>query len=138
MAQKTLPTSVPVTDFLDQAATERRVREGHALNAIFREVTGIDGVMWGSSMVGFGQYNYQSPANPRTKGIWPKVAFSPRKAKISLYGLKDHADALDLLPALGKFTEGAGCIYVNKLEDIELGVLKKLIAIGFEQTKDQF
>ncbi|WP_346846080.1 DUF1801 domain-containing protein [uncultured Rothia sp.] len=130
LTQKTLPTDQPVDEFLDNAATARRIREGHELLALFTEASGKEAVMWGSSMVGFGQYNYQSPANPRTKGIWPKVAFSPRKAKISLYGLKDLPEGKKLLPQLGKYTEGMGCVYVNKLEDIDLNVLRQLIAIA--------
>ena len=81
-------------------------------------------------MVGFSQFNYMSPANKRTKGICPKTAFSPRKANISLYGLKDLPEGKELLPQLGKYPEGMGCVYVNKLEDIDLNVLRQLIAIA--------
>ena len=137
MVQKTLPTDVPVSEFLDAAPTPRRVREGHELAQIFGEVTGVEPVMWGPSMVGYGQYKYQSPSNARTRGIWPPVAFSPRKAKISLYGLKDNPDAAPLLENFGKYTEGMGCIYVNKLEDIDLDILRKLIALGFDR-EDQW
>lgn len=137
LTQKTLPTEQPVEEFLDAGATARRIREGHELNQIFTEASGTHGVMWGPSMVGFGQYNYMSPANKRTKGIWPKVGFSPRKAKISLYGLKDLPAGQELLPQLGKYTEGMGCVYVNKLEDIDLDVLRELIIIGM-QLPDQW
>lgn len=130
LTQKTLPTDQPVEEFLDNAATARRIREGHELLQIFTDASRENGVMWGPSMVGFGQFNYMSPANKRTKGIWPKVAFSPRKAKISLYGLKDIPEGKDLLPKLGKYTEGVGCVYVNKLEDIDTDILRQLIAIG--------
>ena len=130
LTQKTLPTDQPVEEFLDAAATARRVREGHELLKIFTEASGEKAVMWGPSMVGFGQFNYMSPANKRTKGIWPKTAFSPRKAKISLYGLNDLPKGKELLPQLGKYIEGMGCVYVNKLEDIDLNVLRQLIAIA--------
>lgn len=137
LAQKTLPTDQPVEEFLDQAPTARRVREGHELNRIFETASGEKAVMWGPSMVGFGQFNYMSPANKRTKGIWPKVGFSPRKGKISLYGLKDQLAGAELLPKLGKYTEGMGCVYVNKLEDIDLEILAQLIEIGMRQ-QDQW
>ena len=123
--QKTLPTDQPIEEFLDTAATARRVREGHELLKIFTEASGEKAVMWGPSM-----FNYMSPANKRTKGIWPKTAFSPRKAKISLYGLKDLPEGKELLPQLGKYPEGMGCVYVNRLEDIDLNVLRQLIAIA--------
>lgn len=130
LTQKTLPTDQPVEEFLDAAATARRVREGHELLELFTEASGEKAVMWSPSMVGFGQFNYMSPANKRTKGIWPKTAFSPHKAKISLYGLKDLPEGKELLPQLGKYTEGMGCVYVNKLEGIDLNVLRQLIAIA--------
>ena len=120
---KTKPTDQPVEEFLDQAATERRIREGHELNALFAEASGETPVMWGPSIVGYGRMDYN-------RGIWPKAGFSPRKAKLSLYGLKDLPEGAALLPKLGKYTEGAGCVYVNKLEDIDLDVLRELVAIA--------
>lgn len=126
---KTKPTDQPVEEFLDQAATERRIREGHELRAIFEEASGEPAVMWGSSIVGFGAMNYQH-------GIWPKSGYSPRKAKLSLYGLKDLPEGKDLLPKLGKYTEGVGCVYVNKLEDIDLDVLRELVRIASDGWPD--
>lgn len=126
---KTKPTAEPVKDFLDRAATERRIREGHQLHRLFTEASGEDGVMWGTAIVGYGAMDYQH-------GVWPKVGFSPRKAKLSLYGLKDLPDGRALLPALGKYTEGAGCVYVNKLEDIDLDVLRQLVSIASKGWPD--
>ncbi|MGO3134556.1 MAG: DUF1801 domain-containing protein [Agrococcus casei] len=127
---KTQPTDQPVDEFLDHAATERRIREGHELEALFAEASGETAVMWGPSIVGYGRMRYQSPSDPRGSGIWPKAGFSPRKAKLSLYGLKDLPEGAALLPKLGKYTEGAGCVYVNKLEDIDLDVLRELVTIA--------
>ena len=128
--QKTQPTDADVQEFLDGVAPARRREDGLALDSIFREVTGEEPVMWGPSTVGYGSYRYVSPANPRTKGVWPKVAFSPRKAQLSLYGLKDLPAGAALLPRLGRYTEGAGCVYVRKLEDVDLDVLRELVAIA--------
>jgi len=133
---KTQPTDADVVAFLDAAATPRRVAEGHTLAEIFKEVTGAEPVMWGPTMVGYGSYHYISPSNPRTRGDWPKTGFSPRKAKLSLYSLKDLPAGASLLPSLGKYTEGMGCIYVNKLEDIDLEVLRKLVAIAWNREDD--
>ncbi len=135
-APKTQPTDASVEDFLAAATPAKRREDGEALAGIFREVTGVDPVMWGPSMVGYGQYVYVSPNNSRTTGIWPKTAFSPRKAQLSLYGLKDMPEGAALLPSLGKYTEGAGCVYVRKLEDIDLQVLRQLIAIAFSRQDD--
>ena len=134
--QKTLPTEASVQDFLDSTAPAKRGRDGHVLDGIFREVTGESPVMWGPSIVGYGQYKYGSPVNPKTRGIWPKTGFSPRKTQLSLYGLKDTERGAALLPGLGKYTEGAGCVYVKKLEDIDLQVLRQLIALASQRTDD--
>lgn len=133
---KTRPTEQNVNDFLAAVTPLKRRVDGIELADIFREVTGAAPVMWGPSIVGFGSYRYVSPANPRTQGEWPKVGFSPRKAQLSLYGLKDLSAGAELLPALGTYTEGAGCVYVKKLEDIDLKVLRQLIAIAWSRGDD--
>ena len=134
--QKTLPTDASVTEFLEAATPPKRRDDGLKLAQIFHEVTGDDPVMWGPSIVGYGSYRYVSPANTRTSGTWLKTGFSPRKAQLSLYGLKDLPEAAALLSDLGRYTEGAGCIYVKKLEDIDLDVLRKLIAIAYARQDD--
>ncbi|SEB86276.1 protein of unknown function (DU1801) [Paramicrobacterium humi] len=131
---KTKPTDASVEEFLDAAAPARRRADGHALDRLMREVTGAEPVMWGPSIVGYGSYRYVSPSNPRTQGDWPKVGFSPRKAALSLYGLKDRPEGAALLPSLGRYREGAGCVYVTTLDDIDEQVLRRLIAIAWERT----
>lgn len=133
---KTRPTDQDVEAFLQAATPAKRRADGLDLAEIFREVTGADPVMWGPSIVGYGSYHYVSPANPRTRGEWPKTGFSPRKAKLSLYGLKDLPEGAALLPRLGRYTEGAGCVYVTRLEDIDLDVLRALIAIAWSRGDD--
>ncbi|MDV2978439.1 DUF1801 domain-containing protein [Glutamicibacter sp. HZAU] len=136
-SQKTLPTDASVEEFIAAATPDKRRIDGHELDRIFREATGEQPVMWGPSMIGYGSYTYISPANARTTGIWPKTGFSPRKAQLSLYGLKDLPEGAELLPQLGKYTEGAGCVYVKKLEDINLDVLRKLISIAASRKDDE-
>lgn len=133
---KTRPTEADPASFLERAAPAKRRADGLALDAIFREVTGVDPVMWGPSIVGYGSYRHTSPADPRTRGDWPRTGFSPRKAQLSLYGLKDLPDGAALLPSLGTYTEGAGCVYVKKLEDINLDVLRELIAIAWARPDE--
>ena len=82
--------------------------------------------MWGSSMIGFGNVRYKSPATGREVD-WFKIGFSPRKANLSLHlgiDIKRHADALN---KLGKHKTGVGCLYINKLEDVDIKVLEKMI-----------
>ena len=133
---KTQPTDASVDDFLDAATPARRRADGKALAEVFRDVTGAEPVMWGPSMVGYGSYRYVSPANPRNHGDWPKTGFSPRKAQLSIYGIKDLPEGAALLPELGTYTEGAGCIYVRKLDDIDLDVLRRLVAIAWSRGDD--
>ncbi|MFF1632811.1 DUF1801 domain-containing protein [Leifsonia sp. NPDC058248] len=133
---KTKPTIADVDAFISAATPTRRQDEGHRLAELFRDVTGVDPVMWGPTIVGYGSYRYISPSNPRNRGNWPKVGFSPRKARLSLYGLKDLPEGAALLPHLGTYTEGAGCVYVNKLADIDLDVLRRLIAIAWTRQDD--
>lgn len=134
--QKTVPTTASVEDFLEAATPARRREDGVRLAEIFREVTGAEPVLWGPSMVGYGSYRYVSPSDPRRQGSWPKTAFSPRKAQLTLYGLKDLPEGEALLPSLGTYTEGAGCVYVKKLDDIDEAVLRRLIAIAWARQDD--
>lgn len=135
-AVKTGPTDADVDAFLEAATPGVRRTDGIELARIFTEVTGVEPVMWGPSIVGYGSYRYISAANPRTRGTWPRAGFSPRKSAFSLYGLKDLPAGAALLPKLGRYTEGAGCVYVKRLSDIDLGVLRRLIGIAWEREDD--
>lgn len=134
---KTKPTDASVDAFIDAAVPARRVEEGHRLVGLMREETGEEPVLWGPSIVGFGSYHYVSPSKTsRTEGDWPKVGFSPRKGAISLYGLKDLPEGAALLPQLGTYTEGAGCVYVKRLEQIDETVLRQLVRIAHARADE--
>lgn len=137
MAAKTQPTGASVDAFLQAAQPPRRVEEAHRLDRLMREETGVEPVMWGPSIVGYGSYHYVSPSRTsRTEGDWPKVGFSPRRAAISLYGLKDLPEGSALLPRLGEYTEGAGCVYVKRLDHVDEDVLRQLVRIAFSREDD--
>jgi len=131
MTQKTLPTDVPVDEFL-ATLDPRRSAEGSELVALFEEVTGAPAVMWGPSMIGFGTYAYRYASGH--EGTWPRAGFSPRKAKLSLYGLQTHPDAPALLDRLGPHTTGVDCVYVTRLSQIDLDVLRELVVLSWEVT----
>ena len=133
---KTVPTDADVDAFLDAVAPAVRRDDGIRLAEIFRETTGAEPVMWGPSIVGYGSYRYISPSDPRRRGDWPKTGFSPRRAQLSLYGLKDLPEGAKLLPELGRYTEGTGCVYVKKLADIDEEVLRRLIGIAWTRRDD--
>jgi hypothetical protein len=136
-AIKTVATGADVREFINTFAdTEQKKTDGYALLDFMQAVTGFEPKMWGPSIIGFGQYHYKSERS-RQEGDWPLVGFSPRKAAISLYVFTGAEEHIYLLEDLGKFKMGKGCIYVKKLSDINLDVLKTLITetISFMQAK---
>ena len=128
MSQKTLPTDVPVDEYL-AGLEARRASEGEQLVALFRDVTGTEPVMWGPSMIGFGEYEYTYASGH--SGTWPKAAFSPRKAELSFYGLQAAPEAAELLERLGSHRRGVDCVYVRRLEAVDLDVLRALVAASW-------
>jgi hypothetical protein len=131
---KTRPTDEDVTAFLDSVAHERRRAEGHEVRALFERVTGAPATMWGPSMVGFGSMPY---TNTTGTNEWPVVAFSPRKAALTLYGIYDgYGPADPLVDDLGPHTTGKGCVYVKRLADIDTAVLERLVAQAWARAQD--
>ena len=124
---KTTETNANVEEFiLAFAETDQKRKDAFTLLKLMGDATGFEPKMWGPSMIGFGQYHYKSERSTQ-EGDWFLVGFSPRKAAISLYVYSGCAGQDELLNDLGKFKMGKSCIYVNKLSDIDLDTLKKLI-----------
>ena len=135
---KTKATDADVHDFINTFAdTEQKKKDSFELLQLMQEFTGYEPKMWGPSIIGFGQYHYQSERSSQ-KGDWPLVGFSPRKAAISLYVYTGSAGQDDLLKELGKFKMGKACIYVKKLSDINQDVLKKLIKSTIDYLKKKY
>jgi len=130
---KTRPTDDPVEAFLQQVEPARRRAQGLQLLEIFLEETGAEPQMWGPTIVGFGylRYVYQTGHS----GEMARVGFSPRKAALSLYGLTLYGSNADLLEELGRHRVGKGCLYLNKLEDVDLEVLRALIRRGWADAE---
>jgi len=129
---KTQATGASVEEFV--AAVEHPVRRGDGLRllALMSEITGEPAEMWGPTIVGFGSYHYKYASG--REGDAPAVGFSPRKSSLSLYGLTYGPEAADLLGRLGKHKLGAGCLYVNKLDDVNEAVLAELIRLGYRHV----
>jgi len=129
---KTKQTDADVHEFIRSfAGSELKRNDGFELLNIMKDLTGFEPKMWGPSIIGFGSYHYKSERS-RQEGDWFLVGFSPRKAAISLYVFSGLPEQEALLKNLGKFKMGKGCIYVNKLADINLDALKKMIRINME------
>ena len=123
---KTKPTSASVEDFINNVKDEQKRKDSFVLLEMMKKATGKEPILWSSSVIGFGIKRYKSPATAREVD-WLRIGFSPRKANLSLYisvGIKEHAAALK---KLGKHKTGVGCLYINKLEEIDLKVLKGII-----------
>ncbi|MGB7961950.1 MAG: DUF1801 domain-containing protein [Propionicimonas sp.] len=131
--QKTRPTDDSVLEFLHAVEPARRRAQGLELLEIFCEETGAEPLMWGPSIVGFGHVRYTYATGHF--GEIGRVGFSPRKAALTLYGLTLYGSNADLLEKLGKYRVGKGCLYVNKLEDVDLDVLRQLIRRGWADTE---
>lgn len=135
---KTKPTQVRVEDFIAAVEPASKREDAPVLDALFRKVTGAEPEMWGPTIIGYGEYNTIYDSGRKVRCC--RAGFSPRKAKHSLYllpcddgGSKDEYDAL--LARLGKHSLGpGGCLYVNKVADIDLGVLEELIALAWKHS----
>lgn len=123
--QKTKETDSSVTEFIENVDNPKKRQDAYKLLDIFTETTGYNPKMWGPSIIGFGSYHYKYETGH--EGDAPLVGFSPRKAKISLYFAPGDSKREELLKEFGKHTSGKACVYINKVADIDIGVLKELI-----------
>ena len=123
---KTKPTAASVEEFINNVKDEQKRKDSFVILEMMKKATGEEPKMWGNSLIGFGNVRLKSPATGREVD-WLRIGFSPRKANISFYitgNVKQHTAALE---KLGKHKTGVGCIYINKLADIDLTVLKEMI-----------
>ena len=118
---KTKKTKASVAAFIDAISDDTRRKDAKAVDKMFREITGEKPAMWGPSIIGYGSYETGS-------GTWPRSGFSPRTASLVLYVLADYGGRDALLKKLGKHKTGKACLYINKLADVDEGVLRSLIA----------
>ena len=138
---KTKPTEVSVEEFLEGIDSASKREDAKVLDALFRKVTGEPAVMWGPSIVGYGSYHYRYASGH--EGDMCRAGFSPRKAKHSLYLLecgdeRSSARFAPLLARLGKHSRSVGCLYVNKLADIDLAVLEEMIALSWQSSFERW
>lgn len=133
---KTQPTTLSPAKFIDAQEDPQRRKDCRQLMKMMKEATGAKPVMWGPSIIGFGTYHYKYASGREGDGLI--VGFSPRKRDLSLYLTCDLTEYADLLARLGKHKRGKGCLYVKKLEDIDLDVLQQMIRHSVEQTRRNY
>lgn len=123
---KTKQTELSVEDFISSGKDEQKRKDSLVLLKLFKKISGEKPKIWGSSIIGFGKKIYKSPATGR-EVEWFKLGFSPRKANISLQLVIDVRKHSDHLKKFGKHKAGVGCLYINKLADIDMKILEKLV-----------
>ena len=134
--QKMKETDSSVIEFIDNVDHPKKREDAYKLLDIFSDVTGYPAKMWGPSIIGFGSYHYKYASGH--EGDAPLAGFSPRKAKISLYFAPGEPEREAQLQRLGKHTTGKACVYVNKLDDIDVEVLKEMIKQSMDFTKKTY
>ena len=127
----TKPTKRSVANYIAAIESPSKQEDSNILVALMEELSGEPAVVWGNDkvpdfLIGFGEYNYRRKGG-KEDFLWFKVGFAPRKSKITLYLTTDLKQQEGVLSRLGKCKHGAGCLYINKLADIDLEVLKELI-----------
>ena len=139
---KTKPTDADVTAFIESAEPERRKTEAYQLIDLFRKVTGEEPRMWGPSIIGFGSYDYKYDSG--REGTMCRAGFSPRKAKLSLYLMgayctpEARAEQKRLFGLLGKHSVGKSCLYINRLEQVDMNILEQLIRNNWQLMNERY
>lgn len=126
---KTKPTEKNPLDYINELKDDQQRREAMQLFQIFTEETGIKPVMWGESIIGYGEYKYIYRSG--RKGIWLANGFAPRKGKFSLYVLNGFPEEEGLLKDLGPYSRGKSCLYIKHLNAIDVSILRQIISQSF-------
>ena len=121
---KTQRTKASVSQFLSAIEDDRRRADAKAVDKMLREITGEKPAMWGTAIVGYGQYRYKYATG--REGDWMKIGFSPRKSNLVVYIMPGFKEYASLLKKLGKCKTGSSCLYITKLADVDMGVLRDL------------
>lgn len=121
-----------VQDFLNSMEDENKRQDSFKILQIMQDITGEEPKMWGSSIIGFGSYHYQYASG--REGDWFQTGFSPRKQSLTLYIMSGFEQYDDLLGKLGKYSTGKSCLYLKKIEDVDMDVLRELVRLSVEHV----
>lgn len=132
---KTKQNEQSVTDFLLAVPDERKKKDSFTILELMKEVTGQEPKMWGDSIIGFGNYHYKYATG--REGDWFVTGFSPRKQNLTFYIMSGFDGYDELLKKLGKYKTGKACLYINKLTDVDMSVMKELIQKSVVHLSDQ-
>lgn len=133
---KTQPTEQSVESFLDSVEDERKRVDCYTLLELIGEITGDKPVMWGSSIIGFGTYHYKYASG--REGDFMVTGFSPRKRNLTIYVMPGFDQYEQMLSRLGKYKTGRSCLYVNKLADVDMDILRELLSAGVKYMREKY
>lgn len=133
---KTKKTTASVPAFLKSVENPKRREDAKTLKALMDKVTGWKAKMWGPSIVGYGQYHYKYDSG--REGDMVVTGFSPRKQALTVYIMPGFSNYDDLMSKLGKHKTGRSCLYINKLEDVDINVLETLIRKSIAYMKKKY
>jgi hypothetical protein len=131
---KTQENDASVNDYLNSVEDEKKREASFKVKELMEEVTGEEARMWGDSIVGFGHYHYKYASG--REGEWMLTGFAPRKRNLTLYIMSGFEEYDDLMQKLGKHSTGKSCLYINKLEDIDLDVLRELVDKSVQHMRE--
>lgn len=133
---KTTENDASVEKFLKSVENEQRRNDSFEVLEYMKDLTGEEAKMWGTSIIGFGRYQYKYESG--REGEFMKVGFSPRKTSLTLYIMPGFARYDDLMEKLGKYKTGKSCLYIKKLEDVDQDILKDLIESSYEYMTKKY
>lgn len=136
MANKTQPTSTSIAEFIESLKDERRQSECNQLVELMREESGQEPVLWGPAIIGFGQYHYRYESG--REGDFMRVGFSPRKQNLSIYIIPGFKPYQAVLERLGKHKLGKSCLYIKRLEDVDISALRELVRQSLVDMNERY
>lgn len=132
---KTKKNDSSVMDFIKSVDSDEKREDSLVLLKLYEDVTGEKAAMWGNSIIGFGSYHYKSERS-KQEGDWPLIGFSPRKQQLTLYFMDGFDKYKDDLEKLGKHKVSVGCLYLKRLSEIDMSVLREMVSKSFKFMKD--
>lgn len=133
---KTKPSKNSITQFINQIENKTRKADSKVILKMMQDITKTKATLWGPAIVGFGSYHYKYASG--CEGDWMKTGFSPRKSYISVYLLDGFDKYQGLLEKLGKHKRGKSCLNINKLADVDIDILEKLIRKSYQHMTAKY
>lgn len=133
---KTKANDASVSEFLDAIEHDGKREDARAILQIMQDVAGCEPQMWGASIIGFGRYQYKSDSG--RGGEWFRIGFSPRKRNLTIYVINGFSNYATLIESLGKHKISKSCLYINKLKDVDVDVLRTLMVESLNDMRETY